>query len=355
MAPASPCSTSGERMATIERDVPLAPLTTFGIGGRARNFTRVTTVDDLDAALRSDPRVLVLGGGSNLVVGDGGWDGLVVQIGLPGVDIDMHGDHAIVTAGAGIVWDDFVAEMVNAELAGVECLSGIPGLVGATPMQNVGAYGQEVADTITRVRALERKTGEVIDFTPDACRFAYRTSMFKGSERWVVTEVTFKLARSALSVPLRYPELTRALGIGEAGRAPLADVRRRVIELRRGKGMVLDPNDPESRSAGSFFMNPIVDSDAFAAFAARLPSDVTPPSWPVPGGTTKLSAAWLIERAGFAKGYTVGRVGISKKHALALVNRGDATATELLALARQIQTTVREKLGIELVPEPVIV
>ena len=342
-------------MLTINRDVPLAPLTTFGIGGRARNFVRVTSVDDLREALRSDPRVLVLGGGSNLVVGDAGWDGLVVQIGLPGVDIAMHGDHAIVTVGAGIVWDELVAQMVEAGLAGVECLSGIPGLVGATPMQNVGAYGQEVADTITRVRALDRTTGEVIDFTPDACRFAYRTSMFKGNDRYVIVEVAFRLARDAQSVPLRYPELTRALGIGEAGRAPLAEVRRRVIELRRGKGMVVDAADPESKSAGSFFMNPIVDTDTFTAFAGRLPPDVTPPSWPAPGGTTKLSAGWLIERAGFVKGYTVGRVGISKKHALALVNRGDATAAELLALAREIQSAVRDKLGIELVPEPVIV
>jgi len=342
-------------MLTIERDVPLAPLTTFGIGGRARSFVRVTTVADLEHALQSDPRILILGGGSNLVVGDAGWDGLVIQIALPGVDIAHEGAHALVTVGAGVVWDDFVAQMVAAELAGVECLSGIPGFVGATPMQNVGAYGQEVADTITRVRAIDRTTGDVVDIAPDGCRFAYRTSMFKGNARYVIVEVAFRLAKSPHSVPLRYPELTRALGVADAGHAPLADVRRRVIELRRGKGMVVDPNDPESRSAGSFFTNPIVDAATFATFAARLPPDITPPSWPVPNGTTKLSAAWLIERAGFTKGYTVGHVGISKKHALALVNRGDATATELLALAREIQTGVRDKLGIELVPEPVIV
>ena len=341
--------------APIERDVPLAPLTTFGIGGRARSFTRATTLDDLRHALGADPRILVLGGGSNLLVGDAGWDGLVIQIGMPGVDVALADDHALVTVGAGVVWDDFIAQMVAAELTGVECMSGIPGFVGATPMQNVGAYGQEVADTITRVRALERDSGEVLDFAPDGCKFAYRTSMFKGSGRWVIVEVQFRLARSALSVPIRYPELARALGVGEGERAPLAGVRRRVIELRKGKGMVVDPADPESRSAGSFFMNPIVDAATFAAFATRLPADVTPPSWPAPNGTTKLSAAWLIERAGFAKGYTVGHVGISKKHALALVNRGDATATELLSLAGEIQKTVRDKLGIDLVPEPVIV
>jgi UDP-N-acetylmuramate dehydrogenase len=342
-------------MLTVERDVPLAPLTTLGLGGRARELVRVTSVDDLRQALNSSSRVLVIGGGSNLVVGDAGWDGLVVQMRIAGVDIRKHEGHAIVTAAAGVSWDDFVAQMVSEELAGVECLAGIPGLVGATPMQNVGAYGQEVADTITRVRVLERSSGELVDFAPDACGFAYRTSKFKGNDRYVVIEVEFRLERSAVSMPLRYAELTRALGVAEGGRAPLADVRRRVIELRRGKGMVVDPNDPESKSAGSFFTNPIVDTQQFTAFAARLANDVTPPSWPAPNGTTKLSAAWLIERAGFTKGYTVGRVGISKKHALALVNRGDATASELLALAKEIQTTVRDKLGIELVPEPVIV
>jgi UDP-N-acetylmuramate dehydrogenase len=342
-------------MATVQHDVPLAPLTTLGIGGPARSLVRVTTQGELRDALRSDERLLVLGGGSNLVVGDAGWPGLVVQIALPGVDIAPKGDHAIVTASAGVMWDDFVAQMTAAELSGVECMSGIPGLVGATPMQNVGAYGQEVADTITRVRALDRHTGDIVDFSPDACRFAYRTSMFKGSDRWIITEVTFRLPRDGRSAPLRYPELTRALGIGDGERAPLADVRRRVIELRRSKGMVVDANDPESRSAGSFFTNPIIDAATFSAFALKLPADVTPPSWPAPNGTTKLSAAWLIERAGFTKGYTAGRVGISKKHALALVNRGGASAAELLGLAREIQAAVRAKLGIELVPEPVIV
>lgn len=342
-------------MVTLAHAVPLAPLTTLGIGGPAHRFVRVTSLDELREALHGEPRVLVLGGGSNVVISDAGWPGLVIQIGLPGVDIARNDDHAIVTAGAGVVWDDFVAQMVDAELAGVECMSGIPGLVGATPMQNVGAYGQEVADTITRVRALDRHTGELVDFAPDACGFAYRTSRFKGSDRHVIVEVQFRLARSPLGVPLRYPELTRALGVGEGGRAPLPAVRQRVIELRRGKGMVFDPADPASRSAGSFFTNPIVDPQTFAAFSAKLPADVTPPSWPAPGGAIKLSAAWLIERAGFTKGTTRGRVGLSSKHALALVNRGGATAHELLALAHEIRDTVHDKLGIELVPEPVIV
>ncbi len=249
----------------------------------------------------------------------------------------------------------FVAHVVEAELAGVECLSGIPGLVGATPIQNVGAYGQEVADTITSVRAYDREARAFVTFTPDACGFGYRSSVFKGKDRWIVVGVTFRLARSTTSVPLRYAELCKALGVADGGRAPLAEVRRTVIELRRGKGMVVDPADPESRSAGSFFVNPVVDASTLAAVEARLPAGTAMPRWPAENGGTKLSAGWLIERAGFAKGTTRGRVGISRKHALALVNRGDGTAAELLALAREIQDGVRDRLGVELVPEPVIV
>jgi UDP-N-acetylmuramate dehydrogenase len=346
----------------VELDVPLAPRTTLGLGGNARRFARVEGVDELRAALADaagrGERVLILGSGSNLVVSDEGWDGLVIQLAMDDVLMEARDDHAIVTAAAGADWDALVARTIDARLAGVECLSGIPGLVGATPMQNVGAYGQEVADTIESVRALDRTTGVVETLAPAACDFGYRTSKFKGSERWIILDVSFRLPRSATSMPIRYAELARALGIAEGARAPLADVRRTVIELRRGKGMVLDPADPESRSAGSFFTNPIVDAAKLAELHARLAGGdggATPPSWPLPGGATKLSAAWLIERAGFSKGYTVGRVGISTKHALALVNRGGATARELLALAREIQDRVRDRLGIELTPEPVIV
>ncbi|HTH04314.1 MAG TPA: UDP-N-acetylmuramate dehydrogenase [Ilumatobacteraceae bacterium] len=341
----------------IDHDVALAPLTTLGVGGPAKRLARVTTVDELREALSvsgSEP-VLVLGGGSNLVVGDAGFPGLVIELALPGVAIEFDGDHALVTAGAGVVWDDFVAQVIAAGLSGVEALSGIPGLVGATPIQNVGAYGQEVADTITRVRVLDRQTGTVEDLPPSACGFAYRASIFKGHDRWVVVEVAFRLARRPESSPLRYAELCRALGIAEGDRAPLAKVRDTVIALRRGKGMVLDPEDPESRSAGSFFTNPIVDAAQLAAVEARLPPGTTMPRFPASDGHTKLAAAWLIERAGFTKGYTVGNVGISKKHALALVNRGGATAGELLALAREIQDGVRTRLGVELHPEPVLV
>jgi UDP-N-acetylmuramate dehydrogenase len=328
----------------IERDVPLAPLTTLGLGGPAKRFVRATTFEVLFEALASKDRLLIVGGGSNLVIGDGGFDGLVVQIATCG--IEYHGDDFVV-AYAGEPWDDFVAQMIANGSVGLECLSGIPGLVGATPMQNVGAYGQEVSDTIEWVEAFDRERGEVVMMKPAECGFGYRTSIFRGSERWVVTQVVFRLPRGELSLPIRYAELAKALGIREGERAPLKTVRDTVIALRRGKGMVLDPADPESRSAGSFFTNPIVD----AATAARIGG----PQWPQPDGRVKLSAAWLIEHAGFAKGDTRGRVGISRKHALALVNRGGATTGELLALATEIQDRVREAHGVALCPEPVIV
>ncbi|MGE0546536.1 MAG: UDP-N-acetylmuramate dehydrogenase [Kofleriaceae bacterium] len=343
----------------VELDVPLAPRTTLGVGGPAARLTTVTTTDELRAAIaeaeRTSQHVLVLGGGSNLVVSDAGWPGLVIQIALSGVSYADDGEHVRVTARAGVCWDALVAEIVEARLVGIECLAGIPGLVGATPIQNVGAYGQEVADTLVSVRALDRDTGELVTIDRDACRFAYRTSMFKGSQRWVVVEVEFRLARGSSSAPVRYAELARALGIAEGERAPIAEVRGTILELRRGKGMVLDPNDPESRSAGSFFVNPVVDATLLAAVRARLAPGVVMPAFPQRDGTTKLSAGWLIENAGFSKGFTVGRVGISRKHALALVNRGGATASELLGLARTVMAGVDERWGIQLVPEPVIV
>jgi UDP-N-acetylmuramate dehydrogenase len=333
----------------IERDVPLALLTTLGIGGPAKRFARLTRDDELVELLAEGDRVFVLGGGSNVVIGDAGFDGLVVQIATRGTMIERGGERATVSVRAGMPWDDVVAEMVDAELAGLECLSGIPGLVGATPMQNVGAYGQEVSEAITEVRAYDRQLGAEVAIANEDCRFGYRTSVFRGSARWIVLGVRFELERSVLSAPIRHGELARELGIREGERAPLRDVRRAVIELRRCKGMVVDAADPESRSAGSFFVNPVVD----APTAARLPAEA--PRWPQSDGRLKLSAAWLIERAGFAKGFTVGRVAISRKHALALVNRGGAGAAELLALARSIQEIVHARLGVALEIEPVVV
>jgi UDP-N-acetylmuramate dehydrogenase len=333
--------------------VALGPLTTLGIGGVARRFERFTTVPELAALLGTKEPVLVLGGGSNIVVGDAGWDGLVVQPANTAVTrIGLFDDHAIVSAFAGVGWDDFVAQMVAEGLAGLEALSGIPGLVGATPMQNVGAYGQEVADTIQFVRAYDRRRGELVKLSAAECGFAYRSSVFKGSARWVICEVRFKLPRQPESMPVRYAELANALAVREGGTAPLATVRETVIALRRAKGMVVDPGDPESRSAGSFFTNPIVD--AATAREVETRAGTKPPQWVQPDGSYKLAAAWLIERAGFTKGSTRGNVGISRKHALALVNRGGATATELLAFADAIIAAVSDRFGVALVSEPII-
>ena len=351
---------------SIATNVPLAPRTTLGLGGPARRHVRATTLADLEAVLAdadaAGEPVLVLGGGSNLVVRDGGFPGLVIELATRGVDITpdpASPEHALVTVAAGVPWDELVAELVEAGLAGVECLAGIPGSTGATPIQNVGAYGQEVADVITRVDVIDREAAagaRHVSLAPAACGFAYRASVFKHVPRWVVTGVELRLLRSALGASIRYPELCKALGIADGGQAPLADVRRTVIELRRGKGMVVDPADPASRSAGSFFTNPIVDDAALAEVLARLPAGVTMPRFAGPApGLTKLSAAWLIERAGFPRGTERGAVGTSPKHALALINRGGGTATALLALAREIQAGVLDQLGVQLEPEPVIV
>ena len=342
----------------VEHDVPLGPRTTLGIGGPARRLVTVANVGELTIALgdaeKAGERVLVLGGGSNLVVGDAGWDGLVVVLGMRDVKVRLHEDTAVVSAFAGVPWDDFVAQMVGAGLVGVECLSGIPGQVGATTMQNVGAYGQEVADTLVFVRAYDRETREVVKLEKADCGFSYRSSIFKGSARWVLLEVRFAFPRGTESAPIRYAELSRALGVPDGGTAPLALVRDTVIRLRRGKGMVVDAADPDSRSAGSFFVNPILDAAALAALKSREGAAAVP-CFAAPDGQTKVSAAWLIEHAGFAKGYARGRVGISTKHALALVNRGGATALDLMELAAEIQAGVYARFGVTLTPEPVVV
>lgn len=332
----------------VQHDVPLAERTTLGVGGTARRFVRVTTIAELRAAIANEPRLFILGGGSNVVIGDAGWDGTVVQMAIDHIARD--GD--LVTAGAGVAWDEFVAAMVAEGRAGVECLAGIPGLVGATPMQNVGAYGQEVADTIAWVSALDRERDEVVRIAPDECGFGYRTSRFKHAARWVIVDVAFTLPRAPTSAPIRYAELAAALGVAIGERAPLAATRETVIALRRTKGMVVDPADPDSRSAGSFFTNPIVNANVATELAERFPGM---PAWPTSAGASKLAAAWLIERAGFHKGYAAGRAGISTKHALALINRGGASAAEILDLARTIQREVERQFGITLVPEPVIV
>jgi UDP-N-acetylmuramate dehydrogenase len=344
----------------------LSELTTLRLGGPARRMLQAVDEQELLDAVReadvADEPLLLLAGASNVVVADEGFDGTVARIATRGIERLQRSDgREWLEVAAGEEWDPFVAACVASGLAGVEALSGIPGSVGATPIQNVGAYGQEAADVIVSVRALDRSTGEIHDLDPESCMFEYRTSVFKRDPgRWVVLRVTLALEHSSLSEPVRYAELARRLGVELGERAPLAEVRAAVLELRRAKGMVLDPADPDSVSAGSFFTNPILrarDFDAFAArVAGRLGADVVPPAWPEGERSVKTSAAWLIERAGFARGH--GRadgIAISSKHTLALTNRGGGTTAELLALAREIAGAVREAFGVELVPEPVFV
>ena len=343
--------------------VSLAELTTLRLGGPAAELVPARSPDELVAAVRAADAagrlLLVLAGGSNVVVADEGWNGVVVHILTRGIEFGERGERVRVRAQAGEPWDPFVAVCVTNGLAGLECLSGIPGTVGATPIQNVGAYGQEVADAIRTVRALDRESGEVVELGRAECGFAYRTSRFRGSRRWVIVDVEFELRRSSRSLPIRYGELARALGVEPGQTAPLEAVREQVVALRRRKGMVVDDADPESVSAGSFFTNPILtpaDFDALARrVAERLGPDQRPPGYPEPDGRVKTSAAWLIERAGFARGYGSGPAGISAKHTLALVNRGGATTAQLLEVAREIAAGVQEAFGVRLEPEPVFV
>jgi UDP-N-acetylmuramate dehydrogenase len=301
--------------------------------------------------------LLLIGGGSNLVVGDKGFAGTALRIATRGIELD--GNRLEVAAGE--VWSDVVTRTVEAGLAGIECLAGIPGSAGATPVQNVGAYGQEVSATLTEVIAYDRRAGETVTLTNEECAFSYRHSRFKADpERYVVLRVRFALEDAGgLSAPLRYAETARALGVEPGERVPLADARETVLKLRAGKGMVLDPEDHDTWSAGSFFTNPILDDGAFAAFRTRvrerLGDGVEPPAYPAGDGRTKTSAAWLIDRAGFTKGYGSGPARISTKHTLALTNRGGATTEDLLALAREVVTGVREAFGITLVNEPVMI
>jgi UDP-N-acetylmuramate dehydrogenase len=348
-------------------DVPLAPRTTLGVGGRARWLVEakaeVEVIEALAWAGERSLSVLVLGGGSNLLVADRGFDGLVLCPRLRGVDARLEQASAVLDAGAGEPWDELVAHSVARGWAGVECLSGIPGDVGATPIQNVGAYGQEVSDTLTRVRAVERATGRAVDLDAAACGFGYRDSIFKreAKDRYVVTSVRFAL-RLGGAPTVRYGELSKELERRFGPReASLAEVRETVIALRRGKAMVLDPDGENGKSAGSFFMNPTVPAATAASVrekalaAGVLAADEAMPEFAGPGGLVKLSAGWLIERAGLRRGTSDGRVGLSTKHALAIVNKGGATAAEILAFARRVRGTVLDRFGVALVPEPVLI
>ncbi len=332
----------------------LSDHTTLRLGGPAREWVRATTEQDLVAAVdqadEAGTPVLVLGGGSNLVVADAGFDGRVVEVATGGVQVEADAcGGALVSVAAGEDWDALVARSVAEGWVGLEALSGIPGSVGATPIQNVGAYGQEVADTLARVRTWDREAGALRTYPAAACGFGYRHSRFKAEPgRHLVLTVSFALRLGDLSAPVRYAELARTLGAEVGDRVPLAEVRRAVLALRAAKGMVLDPADPDTWSAGSFFTNPVLDP-------AALPTGA--PSWQQPDGRVKTSAAWLIERAGFGKGHGLDRgpAALSTKHTLALTNRGGASTADLLTLAAEVRDGVAARFGITLVPEPVLV
>ncbi|EYR64227.1 UDP-N-acetylenolpyruvoylglucosamine reductase [Actinotalea ferrariae CF5-4] len=364
----------------------LADLTTLRLGGPAARYVEASSAEELVAAVRAADEagepVLVLGGGSNVVVPDDGFPGLVVRDVRTGIEVEDAGacGGASITVPAGTPWVDVVDRAVAEGWVGVEALAGIPGSTGATPVQNVGAYGQEVSGVVSLVRTWDRERGRIRTLALPDLGFGYRTSVLKRSlrdddgawsrwaptPRWVVLEVGFQLRLGSLSAPIAYAELARRLGVEVGQRAPLAEVRAAVLELRAGKGMVLDAADPDTWSAGSFFTNPVVPAEV----ADRLPADA--PRYPVrsstPQGTTgpslgaideslvKTSAAWLIEHAGFGKGFGLpGTVGLSTKHSLALTHRGGGTTAELLALARTVRDGVRERFGVELEPEPVVV
>jgi UDP-N-acetylmuramate dehydrogenase len=384
----------------------LADYTTLGLGGPARRLVPADTEPALIDAVRSADRagepVLLIGGGSNLVISDAGFPGTVIHVNTRGLRRADAGDGTVdVTVAAGEDWDDVVAATVADGLAGLEPLSGIPGRAGATPIQNVGAYGREVAEVITQVRVYDRQDDQTRIIQNEGCSFSYRTSLFKsgrpeslvsrppgasspaagspaagspaaespaaespaepravGQPRYVVLDVTFRLARQPLSAPVRYPELAAELGVGLGEQAGTGEVRAAVIKIRARKGMVLRPGDPDTRSAGSFFTNPVVTAAEFAgveaAAAARGAGPV--PRYPAGEGLVKVPAAWLIERAGFARGYGApAPARVSAKHTLALVNAGSATTADLLALAREIVAGVRAAYGVTLTPEPILI
>lgn len=343
----------------IKENIPLGPFTTFGIGGPARFFMRAESEEQVSEAFEyarlQSLDVFVLGSGSNILVADSGFDGLVMQVALKGIVLSEpssgNGVQVNLTAQAGEDWGELVAYCNGHNLAGIECLSGIPGIVGATPVQNVGAYGQEVAETIVSVRCFDRSTGKIAVLTNAQCGFAYRTSIFNTSarDRYVVLAVTYILERHG-KPKIVYKDLREYF----AGREPtLAETREGVLQIRRAKSMVIDPDDPNSRSVGSFFKNPIVSTEEYLEIAAAFAASV--PSFKVDDGSVKIPAAWLIENAGFYKGYALGNAGISANHTLAIINRGGAMAVEIIALKDRIQSAVEEKFGIFLQPEPIFI
>jgi UDP-N-acetylmuramate dehydrogenase len=344
----------------LQENIALAPLTTLRIGGEARFFVRAEEVEDVEAAVAfADDKNLplfVLGGGSNVLISDKGWSGLALQIGISGIDHSHERETIRFVVGAGEEWDAFVALCVSRNCAGVECLSGIPGSVGATPVQNVGAYGQEVSQTIAEVEVFDLATKQVREMNPEDCEFGYRSSVFntRERERYIILGVTYEL-RHGGSPSLQYADLRNYFS-GREEIPSLSEVREAVRKIRAAKGMLITPGDPDSQSAGSFFKNPVLTAAQFEQLTQRAKErNLQVPSYPALSQQKKISAAWLVENSGFAKGYAKGRAGISSKHALALVNRGGASASDMLALKNEIQARVEQTWGIRLEPEPVFV
>lgn len=348
----------------LTEQVPLAPLTTLGIGGPARYFlhaeSEATAIAGIRWARDEGLPLLLLGGGSNILISDDGFPGLVLRVGIDGLATTPVGDALAVTVGAGMAWDDFVTRAVRSDWAGVECMAGIPGLVGGTPIQNVGAYGQEVADTIASVDALDMQALKVHTFSREACAFGYRDSRFRSMERgrYLILRVTF-LFRPGGAPRLFHAELERYLAQRELSTPSIAEVRAAVLEIRARKSMLWNPDDPNARSAGSFFVNPIMTPEEHAALqeqeAPRLEPGQRIPYYPTQTGLCKVPAAWLIEQVGFNRGHVFGNVGLSAKHTLALINRGGASARDVIAFAREIRTRVYERFGILLSPEPIFI
>jgi UDP-N-acetylmuramate dehydrogenase len=344
----------------IQENVLLAPMTTFKIGGAARYFVEASNLDDvcraIDYARARNLRLFVLGGGSNLVISDAGWPGLVLKIGIEGLDEHNEGGKALFEVGAGEDWDSFLAQAVARNCAGIECMSGIPGSVGATPVQNVGAYGQEVAETIDSVQVFDLKDGQVRELCNEACGFSYRTSIFNTSERgrYIILRVTYSLEPGG-AAKIEYADLKKYFA-GRRTWPTLAETREAVRQIRASKAMLITPGDEDCRSAGSFFKNPVLSAEQFSDLTKRAAThNLQIPSYPALEAQRKVSAAWLVEHSGFGKGYSRGPVGISRKHALAIVNHGGATAADIVSLKEQIQQHVAETWGIRLEPEPVFV
>lgn len=343
------------------RNHSLASMTTLGLGGPADKILDVASEQELEAALAhakqdNDP-VFILGGGSNVIVDDAGWRGLILRPAIRGVQVEKKERSVHLHVGAGEVWDDLVAMCVGEGWSGLACLSGIPGWSGAAPIQNIGAYGHEVSGVLFDVRAFDRTHHRFTTFPCEACEFGYRTSLFRQNDRYVITQISLTLRMESESV--RYPELARALGVKDGRSASPSHVRETVLQLRRGKGMVVDEKDPDSKSAGSFFVNPVVEERTLRDVEARavqrgiVGAGASVPRYDATNGWFKIPAAWLIEKSGFAKGTTLGGVGISNKHALALVNRG-GTTSDLLRLEMAIRQGVKETFGLELSREPIL-